>query len=447
MDLRFIKLTVIISVSLLCSCQSGVTKTQQEAVIVESARPAEGLTREQLDSKVRRFAQRYSSLMTSFYTDIRSGEMTPEVRQHVINYQLESSSAAVSIAMGENPVTNLLDMLVFATLSRMEAEEAQAAGVYNEEQSATLVRISHKLERDIWGVSDDVLTTQQQAELKALINTWREQHPGHFFIFRVRFNEFADVDSGGLGDIERTGGLLDQYARTLDEVESIRHISERLMYYLDFAPYLASMQAEAVFYNILQQPETQQTLDSTHRFALVVEQLPDARFEAINQLMVGIAAERRALINDIVDQQATISQTLSDLRPALETASVLAAHVNDTTQAIERTAKAVNLDLGGPPGEPIDIVAYQRLFTESAATVLELRLLVETLDSLSRSQLVKQQIPPAFAVFQTQIDDVVHRVFLLLILTIIVSFVSLYLYRRATYGYRTEEQKDQGRLT
>jgi len=447
MVLRLIKITIISTVCLMCACQSGVTRTQPEAVKVESALPAEGMTAEQLDSAVRRFAQRYSSLLTAFYINVRAGEMTPELRRHVVNSQLESSSAAVSIAMGKNPAMNLLDMLVLTTLSRMEAEQVQTAGRYNEEQSATLLRITHKLERDIWGVSDDVLTTQQQADLKALIDTWREENPGHFFIFRVRFSEFSAVDSGSLGDIERTGGLVAQYARTLDEVEAIRQLSERLMFYLDFAPYLASMRAETVVYNILQQPETQQTLDSTHRFALAVEQLPNARFKAINQFMGGLAEERRALINDIVDQQATISKTLSDLHPVLETASVMAAHVNDTTAAIERTARAVNLDLGGPPGEPIDLVAYQGLIAESRATVLEIRLLADTFENLSNSQLVKQQLPPAFEDFQAEIDDVVHRVFALLILTIIVYFVSLSLYRRATHGYRTEGQKDQVRPT
>ena len=61
--------------------------------------------------------------------------------------------------------------------------------------------------------------------------------------------------------------------------------------------------------------------------------------------------------------------------------------------------------------------------------MVELRLLVET---LSRSKLISKQVPPAFDEFQAQIDDVVHRIFLLAILTIVVYFVALFLYRRAT---------------
>jgi len=426
-------LSIIILISLLCACQSAAVRTEPETVSIQASDTTEGMTREQLDSAVRRFAQSYSSLLARFYEEVRvSRDLTPEQRRRVINYQVASTTAAVGIAMGNNPVTNLLDMMVLASLGRMEAEKASTMGFYNEDQVADLQRVTRKLEQNIWNVSNDVLTTQQQALLKARIEAWAEEHPDFSYFFRVRFSEFAGIETGGLGDVERTGGLLSQFGRTLDEVEEVRLLGERLMFYLDFAPYLTSMRAEQVLYDLLQQPELQQTLDSTNRFVLAVERLPDARFEAINQMLAGIAMERKALFNDIVNQQSTISQTLSDFRPVLESASVMATHLNEMTQSLERTATAVNLDLGGPAGEPIDIVAYQRLVTESATTLKELRLLVET---LARTQLVNQHLPPTVDVIQDEINDAVLRIFLLTMLTIVVFFVALYLYRRATHNY------------
>jgi hypothetical protein len=427
------KLVFTLAVCLLCACQGAATKSTSEPVRLQTHDSSAGMTRQQLDSELRRFAQRYVSKLTQFFEEERAGELTPKQRREAVLSELRVTNAAIAIAIGDNSVTNLLDMLVLTTLMRMVAER-EAAALYSDDRAAELVNITRKLETDAWKLSADVLTTSQQAELKDMIKAWREDNPSQIYVTRVRFSSFSGDGADDLAEVQRTGGLLSQFARAADEVEELRLFGERLLFYMDFAPYLYALHAESTVYDILMQSEIQDTLGSINGMAGTIERLPDSRLEFIDQLLEGISVEREALLTGIVDEQAGISQLLSDLRPVLESAAVLAANLNQTMQAVERTADAVNLDMGG---EGADIGSYQLLAIESATTVVELRQLVESLETLSRSQLINEQVPPAFETLRQEFRGAFNRFFTLAAFTIILFFVALYLYRRASYKYRS----------
>jgi hypothetical protein len=110
-------------------------------------------------------------------------------------------------------------------------------------------------------------------------------------------------------------------------------------------------------------------------------------------------------------------------------------------QAVERTALAVNLDMGGEStdtgGESTDIASYERLAIESANTVVELRQLIESIEALARSEWVNQQIPPAFWTLRDEIDYFLHRFFILLALTMVLYFGVLFLYRHGIHRYHS----------
>jgi hypothetical protein len=431
-NLRPAKLVLALAVCVLCACQGAATISDSEPARLQAHDPSAGMTRQQLDSEMRRFAQRYISKMTQFYEVERAGELTPERRREAVLTELRVVNAALAITIGDNSVTNLLDMLVLATLTRAVAEQ-QGAALYGDDRAAELVDMTRMLETDVWELSADVLTAQEQADLKDLIKAWRKDNPDQTYIFRVRFNSFSVGGADDLADVQRTGGLLSQFARATDEVEELRMFGERLLFYMDFAPYLYALHAESTVYDILMQPEIQDTLGSINGMAGTIERLPDSRLEFINQLLEGISVEREALLNGIVDGQVSISQLLSDLQPVLESAGVLAVNLNQTMQSVERTADAVNYEMSG---EPADVASYHRLVIESATTVVELRQLIESLETLSRSQLINEQVPPAFNSLRQELRDVVHRLFIFTSLTIAVFFVALYLYRRASHKYR-----------
>jgi hypothetical protein len=238
--------------------------------------------------------------------------------------------------------------------------------------------------------------------------------------------------------VQRSGGLVAQFARTVDTAEALAELGERLLFYMEFAPFLFSLQAQYTAYAIMRQPEVQESVTSANNLARVIEQLPDTRLEFIDQLLEGIAVERAALLNDIVNEQASISQLLTDLKPVLESAAVLTANLNEIMLSAERTAVAVNLDMGGESTE-LDIGAYRQLMIESAPTVIELRQMVESLNNLAQSQLINDGIPPALLSVREEIDYLLHRFFVLLGLMIVIFFGVLFLYRHGNYRYHRKQ--------
>jgi hypothetical protein len=333
-------------------------------------------------------------------------------------------------------VANLLDMLALTTLARIQAE-SRVVKHYDAARAAQLVEILQALETDIWGLADSVLTEEQQEKLKSVIADWDPDHSDMRSIYLVRFASFSGADASEVAAVQRTGGLVSQFARTADTAEALNELGERLLFYMEFAPFLFSLQAQYTAYEVMRQPEVQESISSANNMARVIEQLPDTRLEFIDQLLEGIALERAALLNDIVNEQASISQLLTDLKPILESIVVLTANVNEIVQSAERTAAAVNLDMGGE-STGLDIAAYQQLVIESATTVIELRQLVESLDSLAQSQLINDGISPAFVSVQDEIDYLLHRFFILLGLTFFTFFGALFLYRHGRYRYHSK---------
>jgi hypothetical protein len=73
-------------------------------------------------------------------------------------------------------VSNALDMVVLASLSRMVVDDTWAAGQYG--ARAKPIRDTHRaLEDGAWPLVNGVLTPEQVTKLRELIAQWRAQHP------------------------------------------------------------------------------------------------------------------------------------------------------------------------------------------------------------------------------------------------------------------------------
>lgn len=433
---RQVAVIVAAAMCTLCACQSAVTRAAPETVSVEVQRDSTGMTRQQLDAEIRRYAMRFGAQVTGFLESTRETNLTPDQRLHAVRSQVRANNAMMTIAIGENPVTNLLDMLVVTSLERMHVENS-AADRFDELRGAQVVEILRALEADIWSIADAVLTGEQQETLKSLLVDWYTNNAGQSSIWLVRFDSFAGAEADEVAEVQRSGGLVSQFARTADAAEELNELGERLLFYMEFAPFLYSLQAQYTAYEVMRQPEVQESVTNANNLARVLEGLPDARLEFVDQLLEGIAVERAALIDDIVDEQTSISQLLTDLRPVLESAVLLTTNVNEAVQSAERTAVAVNLDMGGESAD-VDIGDYQQLVTESAATVVELRQLVEALEKLAQSQLVSDGIPPAFQSVKDEINYFLRHFFVLLALTIVLFFGVLFLYRHGRRKYHSQ---------
>jgi hypothetical protein len=395
--------------------------------VVSSIEPVDGVsgdtTREELQADVMRFADRFSAQLVQIAEQIRYADDGSVRRVDALIFQYAAQAAPLDVAMGRNPVTNLMDMMVMTTLARHTAADYWTAEVDDPEQAQVLLETVARLERDIWAVSGKVLTDDQQVGMRQLIEAWREEHPGVRNIWRIRFSAFSGQRAAELREVQRTGGLMGQLSRSVDAVEEMQEYGERLLHYLQRAPELARLQGEWAVYEVLDQPEIQAVIRDSDRLALVAEQLaalaerlPGEQFAAVDQVMDRLSSERTQLFEDILAEEPRIRATIGDLTELLGLVSVISANVKETTESFERTAAALNLDLTPTGSEPVNIQDYIALVRESAGAAVEVRRIVDAVDGRAVDQ---------------ELDQLLDRAFIYVLISITVFFVALFGYRMA----------------
>ena len=76
------------------------------------------MTREELEDHVRRFADRYYTRMALAVGTIRKTATSDKEVEQLQGWQSIAQATAVDIAIGPNPVTNLMDMMVLTSLEK-----------------------------------------------------------------------------------------------------------------------------------------------------------------------------------------------------------------------------------------------------------------------------------------------------------------------------------------
>jgi hypothetical protein len=140
-----------------------------------------------------------------------------------------------------------------------------------------------------------------------------------------------------------------------------------------------------------------------------VEGLPGSRLAAVDQIMDRIAEQRVALVRDLTSSEADFVNLLAVLQPTLD--------------SLERLTAS---DENDPNSKPFDINEYRALVGDSATTAIELRRLVETVDSLMQNSAELSTLVEAIV---TAENDMVDRAFMQAIALIFIFFAALMAYR------------------
>jgi len=82
----------------------------------------------------------------------------------------------LAVATGANTYANLLDMVILASLNRMNVEDYWIPKYYGESARPYLLA-SQQVEKEIWQIAATTLKKERISELRAAIKTWREHHP------------------------------------------------------------------------------------------------------------------------------------------------------------------------------------------------------------------------------------------------------------------------------
>lgn len=172
--------------------------------------------------ELQRSIERFTS---KFIEDITlAGDALPltdaEQQRAVLRRVLLYASTALDVASGPQPEMNVLDMLVFAILSRRTLECCWISELTTEDAKC-LIMVLAEFERQLWEISDRMIDGAQQQQLRELIRAWNVAHPDEA---RVEWVRFEDISPRGgpaaQADARTARGLLRSIksaARTADQ--------------------------------------------------------------------------------------------------------------------------------------------------------------------------------------------------------------------------------------
>lgn len=431
-------LTVLSSCTWMTTQRKEQSSAQIKKIHKEDKEGPQDITQGQLREEVQRFAYRFASHANEPMGIIAKSATSSNIRQQAHQMKFTNTWTVVDIAIGPNPEVNLIDMLMFVTLSRMIVEDYWAPKVFGE-QGMDLAKALRGLEEDIWTIGARVLDQEQQEELRTLIRKWREQNPDKQSVAGIRFGNIApQLGDSSLADVQKPGGLLGQVQQATEAVDEVRLLSERLIFFMKALLPLTRFQAEATVSGILAEPAIEQTFSdlnrltrSTERYAAVLERLPADRDETLTKVSRLIAMERKNFLEEIVPHEDRLQGVLTNLRETLVEANKLVASVESlAVRYVPTQDQSRNPTLAVAEQKPFDIKDYQQTVSGVTESVRETHKLVLALDQILNSPGWKERLPDLLSAVDRAgkqgeylIEFSIYRVAILMLVFFLVLFL------------------------
>ena len=347
----------------------------------------------ELQLRVMGFADEYTGRVVETVNRFQREADSPEERLVAQNWKLSQAVSAYTSASGPNPLTNAVDMVVLATLSRLVLEDVWVSDLYHD-RARPVLEAQQALERESWELLRGVINDAQAAQLREVIMRWRSAHPNLRSVSYVHFADFVkSVGAPSTGEATTPGSLfslvgIDPFS-SLDpavlEIAQTRQLAERGIYYAQRVPNLLDMQVERLTYQLASMPETKALLADAGRASLV----GSAADQLTRSLPEIIAKERQALISQVMqeldDRRTTVSALTGELRSTLQTGTETANALHATLEMFDRVSARFSAKPGAPKaedkGRPFDIREYTEMLRELTVTARELNTLTQHMDT------------------------------------------------------------------
>jgi hypothetical protein len=409
----------------------------------------------ELDQLTRAFADRYVGLLYSACEAVKKDNPHPAQRREAQMLLVDCASNVYDVASNANAFTQVLDLVVVATLvSQVWIDDDRAGQVFGE-RAEVVVRALRHGRVEAWALASQVLRLDQLDLLDYLIWDWRRQNPDMIRVSFVRFSNFAMsrgmsanaeevATSGFLSEMFGSGllGLLVPVGETnravggaTDALDEFRLLGERAFFILKRAPVLLRWQAETTKADLVTTPEIGQALADLRRLTDQVEHLPK-----------NVEMERQAILAALDDQTKGVDQIVTNIRGALTEANAVGASLSQTVNSLNELLKTADVIAGRfdrpdttpstQPSRPFDIREYTEGLKELGAAAGRMNDLLTLSNELlgssewaRRIQQVNEAADGRMAMAVDQGQRLVDRVFRGIYVALGILFVLLILNR------------------
>jgi hypothetical protein len=441
-------LLVIVGVCLLAGCSLISPKTSSNR---EAAKRTAEL--QELNLRVMRFADEYAGRVKEATTTFQATARSPQERLSAQNWKVQQSDSAYTIASGPNPISNSLDMVVLATLSRLVISDTWVADLYGT-RARPLQEAHLKLEEGAWQLVSGFLTASQSAQLHEVIDRWRAQNPKVYSVAYIHFRDFAKsigtTEDSGRNNLFALFGLdpLSQLDPAVREIAQTRALAERAIYYMQRVPTLLDMQVQRVAYDFAVMPETRSLLTDFER----ASHIGTAADRLVGYLPDMVAREREALVSQLMrevdDKGATLTALSTDVRYTLQAGTDTANALHATLETADRIAARFSKTAqpgAAPPSRRFDITEYTQMLHELSGTVRDLDTLAQHAGAVMPA--VTQVTDQAAGRLQGIVDRAFLRLLVLVVVAIVFAWGGAIGYRVAVLAMQARLQERSNRRT
>jgi len=407
---------LLLSIALVAGCakqQPGKDGATSPAGTRSTFGPAR-LTRDQVRAEVMSMADTYVTSMAQALDEVRSNTKRPEVVDWTLQTKIATATAAFTNVVGPNELVCLADMVVLVTLKRAALEEHWIPTFLHDEGKPLLASYQ-RAEADMLAMAARSFTPRQIEELRKLIEQWRREYPGQYYVSHVRLAELAPFRAlrPDSAQIKVPGSLfsllyIDPLANldpVAQELRAFRLLTERMVFMFERMPMIFGWQGEYVMMRGTSTPQIVRFVEGTERFAGATERFADTvkkypedfsrtTSASIEQIAKNLTAEREAAIQQVADQldaqreaigkdleaqEERVRQLLADASQLVQSVSEAGASINSATaQTVTTTEEATRRTLDHAfklslililtllAGIPFSVAAYQFLRRRNA---------------------------------------------------------------------------------
>jgi len=292
----------------------------------------------EIQQTLMRFADDFSMrVITASEKLRRKGE--PLDRVELSRWKILAGTQAWTIAAGPNPIANLLDMVVFVTLTRITVENQWQPKGYGE-SAAAMLEATRASETEIWGIASSALKPEQQAELRKAIDEWSARNPdpaavvyGRAIGLTAQLSKESQPGRAPLGSVFQL--LMFDPLAGLDpatrELAQARLLGDRALYVAQRMPSMLRWQAELLGENTADMPEVQKLIANSTRLVESMEQFT----RVAEKFPAQVGAEREAILKALQSEEKNLTALAAQVREGLTAGSQMAVNLDKAIKTFD----------------------------------------------------------------------------------------------------------------